>query len=336
MWGFARHRAALVVVAAALAVVAGQSGGAGAQTAQEVAITQEGWWNLLNTGQSTPVAPLRPPPAPDVPPGALAFGSVSAEPDRVAAIRIDPDDLGERVTEFVLTLRESTVEGAVVNPDAAVLRACPITAFWVGGANGAWPTVPDNDCGLAQVAGNRADDGTWTFDLRDIGQMWADGDLNADGVVIAGAANPVVFRIAFEGAASGGIGVTFVSELGEPRPPTTSPPVQPGTAPPSPSRPIVSIPPAPIPPLGAPPVQVPVASPTTTIPALDDSALGNLVGGLNGLWFLLPILLAAALALSLVLGPEGRPTTLATTGRGVRRALAARAALRHTLISEEP
>ena len=115
------------------------------------------------------------------------MGALNGEPDRLAAVGILPEaTAGDAITAFTLTIKEAGPPAAGFNGDAARSRACPITTFWVGGENGTWDTRPAYDCDLAAAPGVRANDGTWTFDLRPIGEAWLDpsGTIAPDGVVL--------------------------------------------------------------------------------------------------------------------------------------------------------
>jgi hypothetical protein len=148
-------------------------------------IDKTGWWNRANTTTSSPAGPVTVPPPPGVPEGDLVVGALEGEPSAVLAIGIQPDEgPGATVQRFTLQLTEDSDAGGNQNTDAAAIRACPITAFWAGGANGDWETRPTVDCEAASATGERDENGVWTFDLAPIGELWFDtfGTIRADGV----------------------------------------------------------------------------------------------------------------------------------------------------------
>lgn len=333
-------------VALALTFLAGgvalaQEGTAPAPAPMEGAtITDAGWWNRLRPQLDLPIGQPAAPPVPGVPEGSLVVAASVGEPDAITAVGIETEALpGATVETFELTLRQVTDDGANLNEPVAALVACPITGFWVGGENGVWETRPDYDCGLAEAAGARADDGTWTFDLRAIGQLWSDGTLDANGVaLVEDVEPPAAFRTAFAGLASLGIGVRFVASGGaEPEDPfgggdtgggfdTGGGSIAPGLGglggtplrpPPVPAGPTVTAPP----PTTAPAVdEVAVDLPSTPVSDGPGSPLGTLPWWA---WPLAVLALAAGLAAMVGLGPAGEPV-VAATGRGVTRALEAR------------
>ena len=205
MSGRARRGAVLVgVLLAATGPVgparAADGGGAGHSRA-----TQDGWWNRfqgLADGEpdGNPVRPLVPPMPgpPTVPADSIAAGAAGGQVDKVAAVAIELT-LADGVTVGGLTLRlrESPAGGANVAADRAKVTACPATAAWGPGRNGAWHDRPVADCSLGSAEGVRAPDGTWTFDLTAIGRLWSDpvAPLAPNGVVLAvdptGASSPV-------------------------------------------------------------------------------------------------------------------------------------------------
>jgi hypothetical protein len=79
--------------------------------------------------------------------------------------------------------------------------ACPILEFWVDGPNQPYESMPAVDCDRAAV-GERADDGTWTFDLGIIAADWLDLDSGIDpnGVALLPAPETTgTFQVVFEG-----------------------------------------------------------------------------------------------------------------------------------------
>lgn len=355
----ARHSStggtALVAVALGLAFLGGV---AGAQAPMEgAAIDDAGWWNRARPQVDLPTGPLPPPPAPGVPPGALVVGAAVGEPDAVAAVDIDPEmNPGATVESFELTLQEVDDGGANLNTPFAAVVACPITSFWIGGDNGVWETRPEFDCDTASAPGTRAEDGTWTFDLRAIGQLWADGTLPEEGVALVEAVEPpAAFRTVYEGLADASIGVRLVATGGEEPGDgfgTGGGPSGPGGGgggsdgfgggatgslggsvgsggtgfqPPAiGSTPTTAAPATPADPAEPEPADE-VALPTAPI-AEPGSPLGTLPWWT---WPLVAVVVAFALLAMVALGPSGEPT-LAAAGGGVTRAIEARTR------SEEP
>lgn len=81
------------------------------------------------------------------------------------------------VAALPLTLHEATDTGSVsLQPDTARLIACLLTGPFVSGAQPAGD-VPMQDCSLA-VAGVRAADGTWRFNLAPFAAAWRTGTAN--------------------------------------------------------------------------------------------------------------------------------------------------------------
>lgn len=322
--------------------VAGAEAGDGI-SATGATVDKVGWWHEKNVATSTPATNITVPAPPGVPAGTLAVGSVNGEPDRIAAIGILPEaTTGDSVDAFTLTVKEAGPPAAGFNGTAAKIVACPITAFWVGGENGTWDTRPSYDCGLAKAAGVRAADGTWTFDLLPIGQLWTDplGTVAADGVVLVeDVASPEGFQTVFATSGEGALVVTaqftagptsngdgslggdpgfgdvgggsFDSGSGFDVPAFGSGDIPVGGLP----APEVASPGA-----GATPQDAPPEA-TAPIAATGPNVLGNLPGGVM---LLVPAFLLLLGLLSFALGPAGEPTATAAQ-RGVGRALAARA-----------
>lgn len=317
-----------------------------ASTAQEengsAAIpSQDGWWNRLQGPQEgEPATPIRdvlspaPPPPNTVPDDGLAVGAAGGDPDKVAAIGIvleAPSDAF--VDRLVLGLEETDDNGSNVNEGQATVLACPITTFWAGTANGNWQNRPECDDGQA-VEGERADDGTWTFDLGLIAQSWVDGTLTQLGVLlIEGADAPQSFQVSYRNIDSGGVSVDFATTGGgtsgssifapdpepapSPAPPPASTDFDRGPVAAAPRRPAPTTPPtteAAAPSSGGP--ARPAAAPTLDADIWGDLPLGAI------LW--LPLALGAAGALAVVLGPQGRPGASARRVGSVSRVLDAR------------
>lgn len=348
-------------LAASLIVAVGALGAAAlAQEADEppapapmegAEIDDFGWWNRLRPDVALPTGQTPPPPTPGIPAGTLVVGASTGEPDAVTAVDIDPESApGATVETFELTLREVEDEGANLNMTFAAIVACPATESWIGGENGVWEQQPPFDCSLAEAPGTRGDDGIWTFDLVAIGQLWSDDSLDAEGVVLVEKVEPPTsFRSVFAGDIA--IGVRYVATGGEePSDPFGGGGFGGGTGGGSSGGGFTGggsgstgggfTPQAGG---GAPPTTAP-AAPSTTAPADDgESALptvpigsgpGSPLGTLP--WWTVPLLLVVLVtgaAAMLALGPAGEPVAV-FTGRGVTRALEARAELRAE--TEEP
>jgi hypothetical protein len=221
------------------------------------AATQDGWWNRLQgpadgEPEGNPVRPLVPalPKPPTVPADAIAAGVTAGQVDKVAAVGLDVALAdGARIESLTLRLKESPAGGANVGADKATVIACPATAPWGSGQNAAWRDRPAADCQLGSAEGVRAADGTWTFDLGDIGRQWTDpfAPLAADGVVLTldPAASPSSAQISWVSYEAGGVAVDLVvapvgggSAAGDS--PAASAPVTAAAAPPPPSPPLDS------------------------------------------------------------------------------------------------
>lgn len=341
-------RALLAMATAALAVGLFM-GGALAEagdgiSASGATVDKVGWWHSQNSATSTPAAVVTTPPPPGVPAGTLAVGAVNGEPDRITAIGILPDaSSGDTISSFTMTIKEAGAPASGFNGAAAKIVACPIISFWVGGENGTWDTKPSYDCTIASAAGERALDGTWSFDLLAIGQAWVDpdGGLAADGIVLVeDVASPEGFQTVFATSGEGAIVVTIASEPGSgtdggfddgafsdvgsdgsfsggtdgfSSPSFDGGGVGVGGLP----APDVSTPAA-----GDTPQNAPPAMPRP-IATSKPNVLGNFPGGLA---LAVPLFLVLLGLLTYSLGPAGEPAA-ATRQRGVSRALVARAAV---------
>lgn len=338
-------RALLAAAATSMAVlmvvtVAAAEAGDGI-SATGASIDKVGWWHSANFQTATPAAIVTVPPPPGVPAGTLAVGASAGEPDRIAAVGILPDaQVGDEITAFTLSIREAGAPAAGFNGAAAKIIACPITAFWVGEENGTWDARPTYDCDLASAEGSRADDGTWTFDLRSIGQAWVDpnGTIAPDGVALvehvdASEGFQTVFATSGDNALV--VTLTFAPGAGnEPEPPPIDDggSFNPGTGDfISPSFGSEDIPVGGLP---TPDVETPTAGETPQdappvaprpIAHTSPNVLGNLPGGLI---LALPLFIGLLGLLTYSLGPAGEPAA-ATRQGGVSRALAARARSLH-------
>ena len=331
-----------LVTALLLVDIAGAEAGDGI-SATGASVDKVGWWHAKNVATSTPAANVTVPPPPGVPAGTLAVGAENGEPDRLTAIGIIPEAVsGDTITSFTLTIKEAGPPATGFNGTAAKIVACPITSFWVGGENGTWDTRPIYDCELAKAAGTRAADGTWTFDLLPIGQIWVDpsGTIAPDGIVLVeDVASPETFQTVFATSGEGALVVAIQHEAGAPAddPFADSGSFDVGTDPGAfdsgaggfdvPSFGSSDIPVGGLP---APGVATPEPGVTPqaekppaprAIAHQSPNVLGNMPGGVT---VLVPAFIILLGLLSYSLGPAGEPVAV-TRQRGVSRALAARA-----------
>lgn len=303
-------------------------------SATGASVDKVGWWNRNNTATDTPAGAVTVPRPPGAPAGTLAVGAFNGEPDKIAAIGILPDAMpGDTISSFTLSIKEAGPPAAGYNGSAAKIVACPITEFWVGGENGTWVSRPVYSCDASAVAGERALDGTWTFDLLPIGRLWMDpnGTIAADGVVLVEQVDgSTSFQTVFATSGDGAIVVTIASESA-----TTvdTEPIDSGGGSfdngggfEGPSFGSGDIPvgglPAPqvdTPTPGDTPQDAPVVAPRS-IAQRSPNILGNLPGGLV---LAVPLFLVLLGLLTYSLGPAGEPAAAARQ-RGVSRALAAR------------
>lgn len=185
----------LVAAAAATALIAPWTLHAGASEP-----SQRGWWNRASQDVSTPLGQLPAAPAPDVPDGGLPVGATFGEPVRATGIGLMVDAApGAAVEAATLTLSEASTFGG-----APEVVACPILEFWVDGPNQPYDSMPAVDCDRA-VPGDRADDGTWTFDLAPIAAAWLDlgSGIDPNGVALLPAPESTgTFQVVFDGASA--------------------------------------------------------------------------------------------------------------------------------------
>lgn len=316
--------------------------------AQGATVDKTGWWSRANSQTSTPAGPVTVPPPPGIPEGDLVVGTTQAEPSALLAIGIQPDEgPGATVTSFTLQVTEDPEANGNRGTETAAILACPITEFWTGGGNGTWDTRPVFDCEAASVAGERNEDGVWTFDLAPIGAIWFDtfGTIVADGVVlIADPEGETPFQAVF----LGGDDIDVDLEA-EPAPGGDDPFASPTTFADAPadagfntggsggggsliSPPVITSPPTT---LSAPEVEVPAddAGGETAAPPLVDapvtqpaaSRAGDVFGNMPLFVVLaVPLLLGLLLMISYWFGAAGQTETTIRQ-RGVSRALEARA-----------
>lgn len=322
--------------------------------AEGATIDKTGWWNRANTTTPTPAGPVTVPPPPGIPPGDLVVGRLNGEATAIAAVGVQPDEgPGATVERFTLTLREDAdARGNRPGAEAAIV-ACPITSFWAGGENGTWETTPEYDCGAASAPGQRSEDGTWTFDLAAVGEVWFDtfGTIRPDGVaLVPDDASEGSFQVVWQGGDA--IDVDLQAEPGADEddpfttPPSPDPPASAGfsSGPGGGGSSIFSPPQITTPPAVASPDFAPLPTDVAADVADGESAdgddlaaapvvvdrprpsrAGTLLGNLPPAGFLLvPIALATVIAMSYWLGPAGQPSTIDRRG-GVSRALALRA-----------
>ena len=315
-------------------------GGASAEPGDGIRATgatvdRVGWWHEQNVATETPAATVTVPPPPGVPEGTLPVGALDGEPDRISAIGILPEAVpGDTVTEFTLTIKEAEAPAVNANSASAGIVACPITGFWVAAQNGTWVNRPGFDCDVAKAPGARADDGTWTFDLRPIAEAWLDptGTLAADGIVLVeDVESPSAFQTVFATEGEDALVVTLVTTSGTA---TTEPSLDPGTftdgattgdegdfSAPAIGAGDVPVGGLPTPEVTSTPSTESAAPPVAAIPvAASPNVLGNLPAGLI---VAAPAFLVLMGLLSYSLGPAGEPVAAARQG-GVSRALATR------------
>jgi len=214
--GRAAVAAALVTAVLGGAALA-QEAGPGPAPLEGATVDDAGWWNRVRPQIELPTGQPPAPPVPGVPAGALVVGATAGEADAIAAVAVEPEHAeGATIETFELLLREVDDEGANLGTTFAAVVACPITGFWIGGENGVWETRPEYDCSLAEAPGVRAEDGSWTFDLRAIGQLWSDETVPNEGVALVEKVEPPTgFRIAYQGLADLGIGARVVASGGD-------------------------------------------------------------------------------------------------------------------------
>jgi hypothetical protein len=318
--------AALVIGPVGVALAASDSSG-------RVATVSQGWWNQTPVPLAVPdnpvtgLAPVPAAPTPDVPEGVLPVTMRLGEVSRVAALGMTFDaPAGTQVNRLVLRLAEA--EGALAQQGSgAAVRACPITDFLVAEENGEAANTPAADCDLAQASGERADDGTWTFDLTTIGQAWASGAATVNGILLEPVGEPpATFQVGFAGyddatieadlvAGQGGsdpfgdltagstddFGAGFVSDVGG------------GFTDPGPTSGAASV---------APPA---AATPRRTVPIAASEPGSSFIGSAAANLLVLLGLVILGLATMLQLGSPDDPGAVATATRRVSRPVGARA-----------
>lgn len=210
----------LVVSIVGLAPVAAQQS---ASTSTSADLTQDGWWNRAKGPQpAEPTNPLRPViggaiPAPvTVPDNGLGIGAAAGDPDKVAAVGIILDAPADAlVDKLTLTLKETPEGGSNLNSGSAKIVACPITTFFAGVKNGDFVNRPLCDDSQS-VAGQRATDGTWTFDLTLLASQWIDptSGLSQNGVLLVEAVDaPVSFQTSLSDISTGKVKLDFAATV---------------------------------------------------------------------------------------------------------------------------
>ena len=325
--------AALAFSATALAASPAPVAQAQAGTQTGATVDQTGWWSQANAVPASPVPgvtlpPLTVPAPPSVPAGTIAVGATVGQIDKVAAVDIGPEITDGVVEHAVLTIAEAPNGEQLNNTGSeAVIVACPITQFWVGGANGQWSNLPPNSCTSGKAVGARSADGVWTFDLTPIAAQWLEpGVLSPNGVVLlpeVPSPSGATFQVVLTGDPSS-IGIDLAAT--ERAPTTTAAPATTSAA--APIGGGGGGTPAPV--TAAPPTSAAAATPTSAAPVRapapassprSDKILGNLPAGV----ILLALLaLVVAVLLMVALGPLGEPATGIAREGGVSRALAAR------------
>ena len=355
-----RAVAALGLLVALVAVPTGVLGQAEGTTdpPPTAILSQDGWWNRAKGPQpQEPTNPLRPAiggvvPAPStVPATGLGVGALGGDPDKVAAIGLVLEAGADAfVDSLVLTLQETPDSGSNLNAESAKIAACPITGFWAGVKDGDWANRPVCDEGQS-VVGERAANGTWTFDLTLMAMNWLDptSGLDQNGILLVESVDaPMSFQVSFSDLSSGKMTTAFSATPGfgddvafEDFAPVDEPafteefedvPVDDSSSFElddsatfaAPRTRTVTTPRVTTPPAAAAAPQVA----GTTASVRPAAAGGDLLGSLPvaALVFLVLLVLAGALLLGLVLGPLTSPTPAVVRSGGVSRVLAARAA----------
>jgi len=163
-----------------------------------VPVTGGSWYWQEQVGSvsppaGTPLPPVAPPgalPTPDVPAGDFPVSVVAGQPDKETFLQLDSSAIqaGSTVSSLVLTLHEDSA-GGNLSANTATIEARAVTGFFApGDAGKPWANRPAYDTTGPSVAGKRALDGTWTFELAPIAQRWANGELGNNGIALVPAA----------------------------------------------------------------------------------------------------------------------------------------------------
>jgi hypothetical protein len=121
-----------------------------------------------------------------VPAGDFPVSVVAGQSDKESFLQLDSSAIaaGSTVSSLVLTLHEDTTGGNVL-ADMAKIDARAVTGFFAAGDQGKpYANKPGYDTTGPGVAGKRAADGTWTFELAPIAARWASGELSNNGVAL--------------------------------------------------------------------------------------------------------------------------------------------------------
>lgn len=178
---------------------------AGAQTDESGAyanLSTAGWWE-------------RKPSVPNVPANAVAVAAQNGSDTKVAAFGVDmylPE--GEELVGLTLTLKESSTPGATFPPltqqgqgqapTQVLVVACPITSTWNAEDGGDKANAPVADCDLARGDGVRNADGTWTFDLTMLAELWSSETIEQNGLLlIERVAAPMSFQVSYDDLSTG-------------------------------------------------------------------------------------------------------------------------------------
>jgi len=192
-------RLGLLVVAAVLLTSVAFPTLAPAQASSTVPVTGGSWYWQEQVGTveppaGSPLPPVAPPgalPSPDVPSGDFPVSVAAGQPDKESFLQLDSSAIpaGSTVSSLVLTLHEDS-SGGNLSADTATIEARAVTGFMTGGAQGApWGNRPSYDTTGPAVAGKRAPDGSWSFELAPIAAGWASGQLSNNGIAFV-PANP--------------------------------------------------------------------------------------------------------------------------------------------------
>lgn len=208
------------VVAAALALLGlgtspavaakGEKDDEATSTSRGGEVLKAGWWWVANQPPAeTGVVAFPQQSPPNVPAGHLPVAASAGEPDKITAVELKLDaSPGDSVSAAKVVLAESTAPGANVNAEAAKIIACPVTdGFWADGTAARWDAKPAFDCDVAQAAGERDDDGRWTFDLTGVAATWlAEGATGSPSFALVEAVDaPESFQVTFAPVADGGL-----------------------------------------------------------------------------------------------------------------------------------
>ncbi len=350
----------LVVSIVGLAPVAAAQQSASTSTSAD--LTQDGWWNRAQ-GQQTaePANPLRPAiggaiPAPvTVPPNGLGIGAAAGDPDKVAAVGIILDAPADALVDrLTLTLKETPENGSNLNTGSAKIVACPITTFFAGVKNGDFINRPLCDDSQS-TPGQRAADGTWTFDLTLLASQWIDptSGLSQNGVLLVEAVDaPVSFQTSLSDISTGKVKLDFAATvlLGDEEYASDSfgatdtfdsgttaddvavsdVPTESFDATSSFSSGSTAISPTRTPRTAGAPTAVPTGAPQVATPTVGTRPIAaiKLIGNLSpaAVVFFLLLLAGVGYFLAVVLGPLATPTVAPVRAGGVSRALAEREA----------